>query len=418
MVQRRALQTLVLVLILGAGIYGIKWYQTNREDLGGVSHAETTGFITAVQYHGDGGSEVVAFKPDNSIIRTDGYRTGATDRDPIWSPEGNFIYFASDRAEDTFHVYRWDPDTKVAEARTIGKSGRAYPSFAYNQTEADPTMLLTSGGYIMQLNPSDRSTMQILPPKPKDISQAGTPEEGGMEGQMGAIYGQLGDSFKFGRWVDDGKMIAAVMKRDSGEVLILQLLKGPDPDRFPAPQVVTAGDHVDFDVNPKTGGIVYVVEGFQWPGAPPKEMIHNGKAVPPFSSAIGFWQPSGEFGLIAAAKDNKQSFGSPAINPAGDTVAVTFGPYDSSAGMSPVGLASFPIKAQAGSDAHGIARGEIYEPSWDPTGGLLVFARRGPDGKRAIFTVNTDGSSERNVSGDQGNFGVPKFSPQTPSKQP
>ncbi len=406
-VHKLLVRTLILVLVLGGILLAIQ--SGRNKDARRAEKADTVGWISAVEYKGEG-TEAVAVKPDRSIVRSEGWKSGAQDRDLVWAPNGNFLFFISDRTENGFHVYRWNPQRPDAEVRTLGTRGRSNPTFKLKQEANDLSMLMTSGGLVMEFDPSDRLQTQVLPPTGREIP-VGDGEEAGAQSQFSAMYGQLGNSFRYARWCGDDDHIAAIMRRDEGEVLLVQSMNPSATGEFEQPLVIAAGDRIEFDVSPKDGSVVYAVNEFAWHVPAPKEFVTNGKVRKPFAHYVGLWKKGDQSGVpVVANPDNTNAFGSPAIHPSGDTFVVAVGPYRDGA-IARQGLISFPVKANAGGEAKMLVRGDVYEPSWDPTGSLLVYAKREGE-NRTLYTISSDGSSERSIT-SAGRFGFPRFSPQT-----
>lgn len=259
----------------------------------------------------------------------------------------------------------------------------------------------------------EASSQQLLPP-PGDVT-VGSEEGSGGTGQFDALYKRFGNSFRSARWAGNGDYIVAIMKRDEGEVLIVQKLNATEKEDL-VPRPIFGGDRIDFDIDPNTGAVVFTVLNFQFPDMEniPKENIKNGKAVKPFLHGIFLMdvtKPVSE-GLVPIAVSNEmiQAFGPPAISPDGTQIAVTTGNYDQT-NYEPGGLAIMPAKAAGMQEGSPLVRGRIYEVSWHPNGTSLVYIKR--EGReRAIFKINRDGSGETKVS-DGGNFMTPKLSPQS-----
>jgi hypothetical protein len=410
-VQRLLIRTLVLVVVLGGILIAIRNYRDSRADPSAHETAATAGYLGAIQYKDDG-QQVVVIKPDLSIQPAEGWKKGATDRDLAWAPSGNFLFFISDRGDDAaFQLYRWNPSKSEPEMRSQGKRGRSNPSFALGQSDADQSMLITSSGLVMELDPTTRAQVQVLPPVGREITVSNDDEGGeGAQSQFASMYGAIGTSFREARYASKDDYIVAIMRRDEGEALIAQSLKPLNNQPVP-PEVIAAGDHIDFDVNPADGSVIYSVQSFQWPSKPPPEFVKNGRVTKPFFHFVGIWtadQPSQP--PVVASPDDSLSFGQIAINPDGKDFVVVIGKYENG-GVNHEGLVTFPAKSSGANEGKSFARGPIYEPSWDPTGKLLAYVKP-ENGKRTIFTASRDGSSERNMTGDKGDFAFPKFSPQ------
>ncbi|HEY0866797.1 MAG TPA: hypothetical protein VGE01_05450 [Fimbriimonas sp.] len=416
--RRLIIRTSILLLVIAALIYAFQYYRSVRSDLGGRATSETAGLIAAIQYKKGGGQEAVLFKPDGSIIRNEGWKEGVVDRDIAWTPDGNFLFFISDRADNVFHVMRWSPGSGNVEARSIGSRGKSNPTFPVGDVpNASKSSLVTSGGVVFDFEPSKPSMLQVLPPTADEIVVTGMEEGGGSESQFQGYYGQLGQSFRIARWLNGKDWVAGVMKRDAGEILIIQNLVRREDGRLEPPRTITAGERVDFDVNPKTGGMVYSVVNFQWPDPErvPRQFVKGNRVTTPYRNMIGLVGTTEQetSGPVVVSNDDRTAFLSPRISPDGTTVLAVVGPYDrDSSSVQPQALVSMPAEVGGAQQIRRLAVGEVYEPSWSPNGAKIAFARR-QDGRRTIFTIDRDGGSERNVSGDQGDFGWPLFSPQT-----
>ncbi len=414
--HRLAVRTLFLILVLGAVYFSYTWWKDKSQDLTDLKPATTRGWLAAVEYQQDG-QQVVTFSPDGKVVASPGWKPGMTDRDLTWNPSGNRLFFVSDREDNNFNIFRWNPtDGSDPVRKTTGSRSRGEPQFNRESAEdSDKSALITSGGFVLEYTPKDMSTRQVLPPLGRDIVQSSDEEGGGSTGQFSGAYEKFGNSFKIARWCKQKTWIAAVMRRDQGEVLILQNLAPNAEGKLPRPLPVAAGEHVDFDVNPKDGTIVFVVQGFQWPDETqiPAEFRKGNKVTRPFAHLVGHIDPDAKAneGPLAASKDDEISFGSPSISPDGASVVLVAGKYENGS-LSPKALAAAPIQQGGMNLAARLAIGEVYEPVWSPDGETIAFAERQKSGKRAIVTIHKDGSGRTVLGGDTGNFGNPSFSPQ------
>lgn len=412
-VQKALTRAALLLFTLAALFLGWQWLASNGKDLNALRTVDTKGMISAIEFGRDG-QQLVVFAPDGKIIKEPKYTEGDVDRDPTWQPNGNALFFVSDRKDNVFHIFRWNPGFE-AELRTqLGTRSRNNPSFAVETalTNRDAEALITSGGKVLALDPRSGETRQMLPPVGKEVPTGGGEDGAGSASQFDAVYAQFGDSFKGARWCGNQQFIAAIMGRDSGEVLILQDMNPKDErDRLPFP--IAAGEKIQFDVNPADGTLVFSVQGFLPPnGQIPKDWIKNGKVKKPFENLIARFDPFTKAPEpIATSPSNETAFGSPKISPDGATVLVVIGSFEPGASLMPKGLFAMPNKTGGGQLGAGIVQGEVFEPSWSPDGSRIVYAKR-EGGKRSIFTAAKDGSSERSVSGGQGNYGTPLYSPQ------
>jgi hypothetical protein len=418
--QKLLIRTVILLFALAVLFGGYRYFESQKSDFNRGS-SSAAGLISATK-RTDDGAEVVLIKPDGSIKETTSYKPGVTDREPIWRPDGRFLFFTSDRTQNTYHVYRWNPDEADAEPRTIGTRARTSPSFpAEDVPDANDDMLIISGGTVQSFDPKTKKTPQVLPPNTATIT-SNTDEQGGSEALFESTYGSLGTSFSYARWCKGNQYIAAIMKRDSGEVLVLQDMtpisdaNSPNVGKLPKIIPVVAGDHVTFDVSPKDGTILFSVQGFEWPdpNAIPDQFKKGNHITTPFRHMLGFIVPGEQTGpqAIIASPDDSHSFGTPAVAPDGSKVLVTVGKYDpSSQSVHPSGLFSFPVQHLAAQAGTRLLDGEVYEPTWSHDGKLIAFALRA-NGKRDIYTMHDDGSAQTNITNGKGDFGNPKFNPQ------
>jgi len=402
----------LLVFVIGL-IYGLIWFLKVRSDLGGLKTAETAGWISAIQYLPDG-QQVVLISPDGKIHTDPDHKPHTRDSDVTWSPHGNFVFFVSDRNQNNFNLFRLSPsidDSERADQRTTGTRARSNPKFSAQPTEDSDNIampLIASGGAIQQYDPSKQSTEQVLPPTSKEITTTQSSDnESGTAGEFEGEYGNLGTSFRIAQWCGNGKYIIGVMRRESGEVLVLQSMQ-PVDGKFPRPRPLTAGEHIDFDVSRADGNIVYTVQRFMWTDKPPLDK--SGNPVPkPFVNGVVYLD------LVKAkpehiAQDKAVGFGYPAIRPDGKVVAVVFGKPDNGSIQSN-GLFTLPLAGQKDFKSTPI-QGDLHEPSWSPDGTHLVFVGRKDKGKRTIYDLRTDDGTMRSVTGDAGDFATPQFSPQ------
>lgn len=405
LLKRTAFFLIGLAVVFG----GIRYVQSLQGDydLGG----DSTGMVAAIRLEADG-QQAVLIKPDGSIATTKSWKPGVVDREPVWSPDGKYLYFCSDREESTFNVFRWNPQKDDAESRTIGRTSRSNPTFAPDG--GTDTMLLVAGGAVRELDPKLKRTPQILPPSNAEIAQGSNDESGssGAEGSFSAVYGTLGKAFRIARYFGDKRFIAAVMKRDEGELLVIQDLQ-PVNEHVQKPQPVVAGDRIDFDIDAKTNTVVFSVQNFRWPDpqqAPPRYRKGN-KITVPFRNLVGI-VASGQAPVpVGAVPDDSAAFGSPRVSPDGSRLLLVQGKIEDGS-LRPAGLLTMPYKGGGIQAASPLAKGEVYEPSWSTDGKQIVYAKR-VDGKRDLFRVGADGSAETNLTKGKGDFTNPLFSPMT-----
>jgi len=411
-----AYRTLALVIVVGSLVYGLEWFLKVRSDLGGLESSNTVGWISAVQYGKDGRQQAVLISPDGTIHKDPGHTPESTDRDVTWSPNGNFLYFVSDRAEHNYNLYRWNPGSgKAAEQRTIGTRARGnlrFPAQSTNEADSVAKGLLTTGGVVQEFDPSNMSTAQVLPPTQKEITVA-KGDDSGTEGQFEGVYGSLGTSFREAQWCGNHKFIVAVMPRESGETLVLQEMEAVD-GKFPQPRQLMTGEHIEFTVNPKDGSVVYCVQGFQWPeGAPPADKDGQPRKKP-FINGLGVFDITNGKPILLAANQGDLIYSAPTINPSGSVVAVVLEKVIKGE-VKTDSLTTYPTTADANFKPLRI-QADIHEPSWSADGIHMLVAVRLPGKHRAIYEIATDGSAPpRNITGEDADFGFPHYSPQQKS---
>lgn len=388
---------------------------------------ESAGYIAALKESEDG-EQAVLISPTGAVNLSPDYSEGVNDQAPVWTRDGNRVYFSSDRDEES-HVYRWNEPRNAVERMTIDKRTKSGVVFdAADPNATDPTCLVISGGTVIVLDPTKKLSRQILPPG--KASSEGTEEQGATT-QFEQIYTGIGTSVRQARWSRDREYLLVVMRREDGEILIAQKMgKVPRPvdatdlyrvDFSKPPIAIVAGDRIDFDVSPLDGLVVFTCMGFQFPDPKmiPPEMKENGKIKLPFRHVLGIYRP-GDGGMyepsqtaqsfVALGPDDEFCFASPKISPDGAEFVAVVGKYEGSGLMQPNNLVLMPFTPRGGEKAVTLSSaGNISDPSWHPNGQTILFVSR-VDGKRAIFSVNRDRSGLKRIS-PEGNFRAPSYSP-------
>lgn len=407
------LRSAILGFVIAGLFVAYQFYVRNKDDWNDLVKVDTNGWIAMLEY-APNGTQVALLKPDGTLVHDKGYTEGAADREITWSPDGNFVFFVSDRVIETerqnrtVNVYRWSPAHEKAEPRTVGGRSRGNPTFPDDKTAKKP--LIVSAGEVLELDPHDQKTTTLLPPRGREISK-GREEEGakGAENPFSAAYGQLGTSFRIAKWAKNKTWIAAVMRRDQGEILVCQSLDSKE-DSPPLPLI--AGAHIDIEINPVSGDLIYAVRDFQWVGEVPAQFKKGNKVSRPYAHCLGsFSFDKGKPPTIIAAEDSI-CFSGLAPSPDGKSVLFTAGTYDGDGSMTPKSLVMLSLEDRKGNMPTRLAAGEIYDPSWHPNGTQILFTRKLPDGNKAIFRLLKDGGGEKQLT-PAGSFGLAKFSPQT-----
>ena len=405
-IVQKLLKRTAFFLIVLAILFGVfRWVQAKGGDYD--SGGESKGMMAAIRMEPEG-QQAVLIGPDGTVKGTKSWKSGVTDREPVWSPDGRYLFFCSDREDATFNVFRWNPQKDDAESRTIGHTSRSAPTFAPDDT--GETMLVVAGGNVRELEPKTKKSPQVLPPTNAEIAQSGEGDESGTEGAFAAIYGDLGKSFRLARYLPGRRYIAAVMRRDEGEVFVIQDLQDVG-GKLPKPQALAAGDRIDFDVDPK-GQVVFSVQNFRWPDpkAVPEGFRRNNRITTPFRNMVALVDPAAKTQVVVAASaDDKNGFGSPRLAPDGSRFLLVAGAVREGA-LDPAALLTVPARPQGISQASVLTRGDVHEPSWSADGTKIAYAKRA-GGKRDLFTMGSDGTNETNLTKGQGDFATPLFSP-------
>lgn len=402
----------ILTLVLLVFVYQRFVSQTRTADPGDF---KSSGYISAAIQTEDG-FQAVLIGPDGTIKRSPGYVEGAVDQPPVWSPDGQRVYFISDRDNGESHVFRWNPVSDAVERRTIDKRTKSYIDFTVPGDKANSTALVISGGTILELEPLAGTSKQLLPPQKLDAKGQG---EGGAMGQFEQLYASLGTSFKVARWSKDKRYIMAVMRREVGEVLICQDISGlPDldiSDPKSRPILIAAGEKIEFDIDPVSGDVAYTLQAFQWPDPRqvPPEFMDKGKAKNPFRHMIGIYTPGDPSSKppVAVAMDDKFAFGHPRVSPDGQAVLVSVGPYRGSGLMDATNLVVMPFKTGGGSEnVTTLVNTPAVEAEWSPDGRKITYIGQA-ETRRTLFVLEM-GSEPKKVTSEQGNLRGPQFSPQ------
>jgi len=286
-------------------------------------------------------------------------------------------------------------------------------------------MLMVSGGFVLELNPKDTSSHQILPPRVGEVPQGQGDDEGGSAGQFSLLYNQFGDSFRTAKWCFGKQAVAAVMRSDRGEVLIVQPLpQGTEVPPHPIP-IVTA-EKIDLDISPVDGTIIFSATNVPMTKKEKEAFRKAGGGLPPTRHAVGYIKednPSAPKFIVRSPSDNFV-FSSPRISPDGERVIVSAGTFDAKTGTTSIkALLSYPFSEEPPPPdrehpeipAHPeatLVQGDASNPSWSPDGKQIAYIKKSPGGKRAIFVINFDGTGEHSVTGESGDYAMPTFSPQ------
>ncbi len=416
MQKKLALRLIIGLFTIAILFVGYNWLKEFVKDPN-VGTSDTTGMVAAIQFH-DNGARAVAFRANGDMLESPDWKEADQDQQISWSPNGSRVFVSSNRGQEAFNIFAWYPEKNIFEQRSTGSRSQSVPWFPIWATpDEEATGLITAGGFVLAFDPKEQTTRQILPPVAKDrISGEGG--EGGAAGTLDALYSRLGSSFREAKWGKGKESIYAVMRRDDGEILIINRLVADDP-RMLAPVAYRAANEIQFDTTPE-GGAVVVIRGFQFPDKEniEPEFIKNGVAVPPYRNEVSVIKFN-EQGqpvpvMLALVQDDKNVFYDPAVSPDGTKLAIVIVEQAGDV-TKPLGLVIMPLEERGAERGTMIVAGEISMPSWSPDGTMLTYLKRQPAGNNSVFTIKADGSGERRLT-DEGDFTSPKFSPMLTKK--
>lgn len=408
---------LFLVVVLLASYLFLR----GQEDVDLPLAYDSKGYIAAIQTVGDG-SQAVMIAPDGTVIPSPDYVPDARDTDLAWRPDGNRLFFTSDRDERVFHMYRWNPGGQKVERRTFGTMGFGSPSFASSTIEEAINPLVVSAGRVVELDPSRGAVEQILPPmmgREGQESAEGRVEDSPFE----RFYKGIGSSFKAAKWVKGRRYIAAVMRGDEAETLVLQPMDRTPEGQMQPPSILGIGERVEFDVNADLGIVVFTVNR-------PRPTLKTEITQDDWATGRieqlkkGFNDPTKHMlgivnidiqrgGPILRSINDNEALTSPSISPDGTTLVVCVGKYQGDGNFTHEYLYTYAAQVGAGKTVREVVAGDARDPSWSPDGNKIVFIKALEDGTREIHTVNADGTDDKAIASGKGDFIKPVFSPQT-----
>lgn len=398
---KRGIIGLVVAVVLVTAVYLVQ----NTKDIDLPTKVNTVGWIAAIQQTGNG-SQAVLIKPDGTIVPSPDYKEGVNDRDVVWRPDGNRVFFTSDRENGQVHIHRWNPGSNKVERRTVTRG--TYNSLSFPSGDGAKGLVVLNG-MVVEFDPVDGSTAPVIPPSRK--STQGSGEEGAV-GSMEELYGRIGNSFKKAYRFGNGSIIG-VLKGERGETLIIQDPR-PVGGRWQAPMLIVSGDRIDLDFNTRIGKAVFAVERFQFPDPEnvPQEFIKNGKVTLPFRHMLALVSQDGNVERMLVSQDDRNAFGSPVFSPDGNSVVAAIGDYQGDGNLKQRLLVTMPAREGAGMGASPLVRSAVYDVAFSPDGQKIAYVQTGPSGNRTIHLMNSDGSNDQELTQGKGSFSAPKFSPQ------
>jgi len=179
---------------------------------------------------------------------------------------------------------------------------------------------------------------------------------------------------------------------------------------------VATGDKIDMDYCPRTGNVVYAVQGFRFadPQHVPPEYVKNGQVVMPFRHVVAMLDPHdpSQPVLIMASKNDANVFANPVFSPDGSGIVVAVGRYKGLGDMEMTGLLGVRAQPGGGSAPAPIHRGSASDITFTSDGKKIAYVARDLKGNGVIHVMNNDGSDDEAITDAAANFGSPRFSPQ------
>lgn len=423
--QKLVLRTAIGLFVLAGLIFGFVWLKGTKGDIGDLGSIDSIGAIAAIEQTADG-SQVVYFDGKGDKHAEPDYKPGTTEKDPIWSNDGNRIFFSSDREKQIYQIFRWNAATDAKP------ENRAPSTLKRFKPQLDPfggpdDLLFIQQGLGYRLDVKAGKASRIFPPidqhraeEQDNNDNAGPGGSGSFDFGLAAEYGLVSAKWVTPTW------LVGVRRLEDRESLIAQSTEMQNGMHQPY-VVLFTGKHISFDVSTANGLVICAIEGFRFnEGHPvPSQFIKDGKIVPPFRNVMikgtldellqGLEGIKPKQNVLMASNKENEIFGDVALSPNGTEFAVTLATSDPNEPFKPVGLAVFtldPSKPQTGR----IAVGEIFDPCWSPDGQTLAFSMRDGKGNRPIYTIPKAGGTQKLISSSTGIFTSPVFSPQTGAK--
>ena len=402
----------IMGVVLAGLIGGFYWFIGLKGDL--QLGSDTSTMISAMKLN-DQGSQAVVIDPQGEVTESANFSEGKSDRDLAWDPKGNRLFFISDRKDESFHIYRWDPQRNSVDQKSIDKAGRSNLSFDIQDDGAGELVgLVLVRGTVQEFRPKTAESQQVMPPTKKAIADQGS----GSSSTFEMIYKRFGQSFRAARWFGNRRYIAAVMRReDRGESLIIQDSEPDEKGTLRPPQIVFVAEKINLAVDPKTGNLVFsITDVLPIPSANGTPTLgEDGKEIKyGFVHALFRLDSTAnppKLEVIGSSPQKDVSFSSPVVSPDGASIMFLVSKYLGEGSSEVMALEQCPLTAGGIQSHTTLTTGSITDPCFSPDGRKIAYVKR-EGSHQSIFIASSDGSSAKNLTGSSGDFASPAFSPQ------
>jgi dipeptidyl aminopeptidase/acylaminoacyl peptidase len=377
--QKTLFGILVAVILIGA-LALIRSQPWGRLDLP-FFKADSTGWIVCVKLDANGNGDLVAIKPDGTVLMLT--EDHADDTTPDWSPDGKKIVFSTNRQDHVYQLFTMDADGKNLNQLTIGGGAKLEPVYDHDGHH----IIHIAQGIVTEIDPKGTHAEQILPP-PHLMRQ--------LQEQMGQL------SFRYARRGINESLLAAVQKTDEGENVLFYSIDYSSENNLPIP--LLNGKRADMDWARDSAKLVVGVAGAQVPEGPNSEKIVTVGLLMLFDFSENTF-PSKPAQPLWASPDGSEAAIQPVWSPDGSQIAFVLCNLGKNGELKRKALSVVPSE---GGEPTELVSGEIYDPNWSPDSKQLVYSI-GSISSRQIETVDLRGNTK--VLAKEGDYVRPKWSP-------
>lgn len=413
---------IIVAVVLAPLLAAFIWMRSRPQDRPWIDipAVNSRGFIGA-QMETDAGAVLVSIAPDGTIRQPKG-GSSPNDGDFTWHPEGRRIMFVSNRSEDgSEQLFSWRPDQNAdALQETPAGAVRSAPWYF----APGNFLLFCSRSDVWSLTWPDRKLRAVMPPAGKQMMVGG--EEGGIVEERGNVteadqwisggWASLSsalesEGFESARVFGDGSYFAGIARTPRGHALVLANRK-PTEQSDAMPIAPEGAEKLELTVSPTQPFAVVSVLDFRYPipaQVPEGKRKPDGTLTRDYANALVVYDLANGQKIVPFFIDTPQiSLMQPALSPNSREIAVCVNVMENNVWVSKA-LIVVPIENLAFNNGNvsTIVEGDVYDPSWSSDGTQLTYIKGGD-----VFTINRDGTGEKNLTNGKGRFRKPLFSPQ------